>query len=71
MTAKIVEFPRDRARASGELSPERRAYYLARFTDVFSELRDSATGELVPQSEGEEIARRLLASIERARGIVA
>lgn len=67
MTATIFPFPRERVRASGTLPPERRTYYRARLTDVFSELRDSATGELVPQSECEEFARRFLSSIERAR----
>lgn len=67
MTAAIVPFPRERARASGALQPEHRAYYLVKITEVFSELRDSATGELVPASEGEKLAHDLLARIDRAR----
>ena len=67
MTTAIVEFPRNRARASGELLPQQRAHYLARFREIAKELRRCDTGELVSEAERESFAAGLLSSIENAR----
>jgi len=67
MTAAIIEFPQARVRASGELSPDRRAHCLARFREIAKDLRRCDTGELVDEAERERFACGMLESIEKAR----